>query len=189
MKKIILAFALIGASFAASAADGANFGKIEYNFRDYDANVRNQVGGSITLGREVAPGIKLDGKAEFRVANGTDTISNRLEVGATYATALVGNWGAFVRGAAGEKFTNGDNYTYFSVEPGVTYALNKDWAFSGSYRYRDAFSDGKAGAETHRVQVGAAYSLTQNTVLTASVGRSLGDVQYNSVNVGYGFKF
>lgn len=189
MKKIVLAFALIGASFAASAADGANFGKIEYNFRDYDADTRNQSGGSIVLGREVAPGIKLDGKAEFRVTNGSDTISNRLEAGATYATPITGNLGVFVRGAIGEKFTNGDNYGYFSVEPGVTYALNKNWAVSGSYRYRDAFNDGKAGAETHRAQIGAAYALTQNTVLTASVGRSLGDVQYNAFNVGYGFKF
>lgn len=189
MKKILLAFALIGASFTASAADGANFGKLEYNFRDYDGDARNQTGGTVVLGRQLSENVKIDGTAEFRTINGADTTSTRLEVGSTVSTVLGSKWGAYIRGSVGERFVQDDDYSYFGIEPGITYAANANWAFSTSYRYRDAFVDGTDGAETHRARVGAAYALTTNTVLTASVARNLGDVQYNEVNVGYGFKF
>lgn len=182
----VLAVAALGAT-AAQAEDLKNFGKVEYAFRDYEGSA-NKNGANITLGREVAPGIKLDGKVEFRHENGSEKISNRAEVGATYTYALLTNTNVFVRGAVGEKFTDGDSYSYYVVEPGVKLALNKEWAVVSSYRFRDAFNDGRA-EETHRAKIGAEYALTKTTVLTADVARSWGDSQYNSVNVGYGFKF
>ena len=196
MKKLFLAAMLALASFvsmpvAQAADDLKSFGKIEYAFRDVDANADNKNGANITIGREVAPGVKFDLKTEFRRENGSGNTSNRFEVGGTMENQLSDNTRLFVRGAVGEKFISGagnDDFAYYSLEPGVKVGLSKDLTLIGSYRFRDSFS-GNDSDETHRVRVGGEYALSNATFVTADVARSLGDTQYNSVNVGYGFRF
>jgi opacity protein-like surface antigen len=200
---IMLAAILSATSFNAMALDGKSFGSIEYAFRDYDGNVENQNGINLKLGREVAPGIKIDGVAQFRRENGTENTSNRLELGGTYE---LGN--LFVRGAVGRKFASGydtvtvrhhhrsrtvdvgdnDAYSYYAIEPGIKFNLTNKVTLDTTYRYRDTF-DSDYQDQTHRVKVGAKYSLTKDTALTASVARSWGDKEYNSFNVGYAIKF
>ena len=199
-KSVMLAMVLALAATSASALEldknlnttpveaKTNFAKIEYAFRDYDGDAANKNGINLTVGGVVAPRIALDLKTEFRLTNGSEAISNRFEAGATYAVGTYNDIKFAVRGGLGEKFTNGDNYTYYSVEPSASYAINSDVTVTTSYRFRDAFNDARRD-ETHQVKVGGSYKLTDNTALVASIGRSWGDVQYNSVNVGYGIKF
>lgn len=197
-KLVLVALALVATSASALELDKklsvapveakTNFAKIEYAFRDYDGNAANKNGFNLTVGGVVAPGIALDLKTEFRLTNGSETISNRVEAGATYDIGTYRDVKFAVRGGLGEKFTNGDNFTYYSIEPSASYAINDDVTVTTSYRFRDAFNNARA-EETHQVKVGGAYKLTENTALVASIGRSWGDVQYNSVNVGYRIKF
>lgn len=195
MKAYILAILLAAVSITSLAGDGANFGKIEYAFRDYDGNVSNQNGINLTVGREVAPGIVLDANTAFRTSNGNATNSNRFEIGATYSVPVADSVSGYIRGGLGYTYgglvntpVSGNDYTYFAVEPGINYTINKTWIVGASCRFRDAFSD-SVQAETHQAKFGAAYALTDASSLTASFGRSWGDAQYNSLNLGYAFKF
>ena len=190
MKKLTLLVALASLSIgSAVAADGLNFGKLDYTFRDYDGTGSNRNGAEITLGRQIVPGFVVDGRAELLVTNGSENTANRLEAGASILAPLTSDITGFVRGAVGERFVSGDRYSYYSVEPGVSVALNKEWGVNTSYRFRDSFSSNTVGAESHLFRVGTSYALTENTSVTASIGRVWGDEQYNVVNVGYGFKF
>jgi len=174
-------------SSTAFASDGKNFGSIEYAFRDYDGDTANRNGINLRAGREIAPGIKLDGKVEFRRENGSENTANRMEAGATYEIGYL-----FVRGAVGHRFSSGDSgngeYGYYSLEPGVKLPVTKALSVSTSYRFRDSFKD-DTNAETHQAKLGAEYKLTKTTAITGSVARSWGDQHYNSINVGYSIKF
>lgn len=196
MKSVMLAMVLALAATSASALEltttpieaKTNFAKIDYAFRNYDNKTASQNGINLTVGGVVAPNIALDLTTEFKVENGSKTISNRIETGATYTVGTFRDIKFAVRGGVGEKFADRSNFTYYTVEPIVSYAVNDDVTVTTSYRFRDAFRTVHAD-KTHQVSVGGAYKLTENTALVASISRSWGDVQYNSVTVGYGIKF
>lgn len=172
----------------APVAAKTNFVKLEYAYRDVDGDAANKQGLNLTVGGVVAPRVALDLKTEFRAENGTQNIANRVEAGATYAIGTYSDVAFAVRGSVGEKFTSGDRYSYYTVEPSASYAVTDALTVSTSYRLRTAFSD-SIDDETHRLNFGTAYKVSQNTAILASVGRSWGDVQYNSFNLGYGIKF
>ena len=190
MKKITFLATLMALSISsAMAADGLNFGRIDYSFRDYDGSKHNQNGINLAVGREIQPGFVVDGRSEFQVQNGTQNTTTRLEGGASVVVPLYSDFTGYVRGAVGERFTSGNSYSYYSIEPGILVALDKNWGLSTSYRYRDAFSDGQVAAKSQQLHVGASYALTPTSSLVAGIGRNWGDRQYTELTVGYGFKF
>lgn len=168
----------------AALAEG-NYAKMEYAFRDMDGDTPNKNGGNLTLGTELSKTFAVEGKLEGRFSNGEDTnFSKRVE--GALISQLGG--GAYVRTAIGEKISTSGAYSYYSIEPGYKYALSKDLKLGVAYRFRDAF-DSEQAEETHQAKVSAEYALAADKALTASFGRSWGDSQYNSVNLGYAIKF
>lgn len=183
MKKILIAFVLgLGLSFSAMAAEN-NFVKFEYEFNQVDGNHDNGNQFNVQVGHKYDNGIKLDAKGEFARANNTGNLGDRFELGAGYELGFLN-----IRGAVGEKFTNGDQYAYYLIEPGVKVPLDQNLSVFAKYRFRDAFDSGRT-EETHRVKLGAEYALTKTTAVEASVARSWGDAQYNTVQVAYAIKF
>lgn len=185
MKKffaVVLAVAAFGIT-SVQAEDQKNFGKVELEFNDVDGNGDNVNQVNFQLGREVAPGIKLDGRVETTRSTDHAILNDRIEIGATYSLGWFN-----IRGAVGERFDDNNDFSYYAIEPGVRFDLNKEWAIISSYRYRDAFENDKT-EETHRVKFGAEYSLSKTTYLEVSAARSWGDAQFNTFQVGYGFKF
>ena len=136
MSKLLVALLAVVA-VSAHAEDNRNFIKAETVYYNYQSSPNDKYGLNLQLGREVAPGIKLDVKQEFRNEENTNKTTNRIEAGAQYEQKIpyvkVG-----ARVAVGEKFVSGDNYEYWLVEPFVSYDLTSDLSLKGSYRYRDA---------------------------------------------------
>lgn len=186
MSKILLAVLLM-ASFAVSAEDNKNFIKLEAVHYNYTSAPNDKNGVNLQVGREVSPGIKLDVKQEFRVEEDTKKISNRFEGGAQYEQNIpfvkVG-----VRGAIGEKFTNGDSYAYYLVEPFVSYDLTKDATVKVSYRYRDTFESANVD-RTNTYKVGVDYKVLSNTIVGVTLGRTTGDSEYTALQGGVTYKF
>jgi hypothetical protein len=133
------------------------------------------------------PGIKLDVSQEFRVEENTKQISNRFEGGAQYEQKI-----SFVkvgaRGAIGEKYTSGDAYGYWLVEPFVAYDLTSDLSLKGSWRYRDAFDSDKHDA-TNTYKIGAEYKYATNTLFSLALGKTTGDSEYTAVQAGVSYQF
>lgn len=186
MKKALLVALALFASVA-QAEDNRNFIKLDAVHYNYTSAPNDKNGYNLTLGREVAPGIKLDVKQEARVEENSQKFSSRYETGAQLDEKILG-LAVSVRGALGEKFVEGDNFAYWSVEPSVGYAVNDAWTVKSSWRYRNAF-DSVREDQTNTYKVGVDYKYTSNVILGAALGRTTGDSEYTSLQGGVAYKF
>jgi len=187
MNKLTLAVLLALSAVTAQAESQLNFIKMEAVNYSYQSSPNDKTGVNLQVGHEIQPGVKIDVKQEFRVEENTKKISNRFEGGVAYEEKIpfvtVG-----VRGAIGEKYTSGDNYSYYLVEPSVAYDVTDTTKVKVSYRYRDAF-DSAIVDRTNTYKVGVDYKLAYNTIIGASVGKTTGDSEYTSLQGGLTYKF
>ena len=187
MKKITLATILALATVTSAMAGG--FGAVEYSSRDGVDSTTNARATKVTMGAD----LNQTFKADFSLRQKTDTSNNlsdtRFEGGLT-ATQPVGATGLSVygRGAVGEKFKTATNYTYYSVEPGVKYAVTPSLSVKAGYRYRAA-TDSVNADTTRTYRLGAEYSLSKNYFVGLGYDSVRGDSDYNAANFSVGFKF
>jgi opacity protein-like surface antigen len=196
MKKTLIATLIAGLSFGtvALAEDGKNFAHIQYTFRDTiadDKSAPNRQGVNFTLGRRVLDNLTIDLGEQFRTErlnNDNGVSTTRLETGATYSYNLLPAVSLYTRGGLGYKVTSNQDYTYYSVEPGIKYALTDTLAVKAGYRFRDAFSDAYV-EKTNTVRFGAEYAVAKDQALTLGIDRSYGASDFIGYNAGYMIKF
>ena len=185
MKKFIAMATLL----AAGTAFAGGFGSVEYSDRDGVDSTADARATKVTMGTDINEMLKVD----FSLRQKTDPSNNlsdtRFEGGLT-ATQPVGTTGLSVygRGAVGEKFKTSTNYTYYSVEPGVKYAVTPSLSVKAGWRYRAA-TDSVNADTTRTWRVGAEYALSKNYFVGLGYDRVRGDSDYNATNVSVGFKF
>jgi len=187
MKKILIAtlFALVSA--APAFAD--SFASMSYRFEDPVGGAANRQGYQVNFGTDVVKGLKADVFSESLFTDGNGANQTRLELGLTPSVDF--NYGitAYARVAAGEKFIPGDKFAYYSVEPGVKYAVSPALAVKVGYRFRDAF-DPTANADLTRTwKLGAEYSVSKTQAVIFGIDRARGDSDYTGANVGYLVRF
>jgi hypothetical protein len=196
MKKTLIATLIAGLAFStvALAEDAKNFAHIQYTFRDTVSDNKadpNRQGVNFTLGRKVLDNLTIDLGEQFRTErlnNDAGVSTTRLETGATYTYGLVKGIELYTRGGLGYKVTSTDDYSYYSVEPGVKYTLTNALAVKAGYRFRDAFSD-SYNEKTNTVRVGAEYAIAKDQALTLGIDRSYGASDFVGYNAGYAIKF
>jgi hypothetical protein len=114
----------------------------------------------------------------------TNILSTRLEAGLT-GSFPVGPVGVYTRVALGEKDTNGSNFTYYSVEPGVTYTFDK-FTVKAGYRYRTAANHPDVYKDTTDTgRLGLNYALTKHDSIGVRYDRTIGDSTNHSYNLNY----
>jgi hypothetical protein len=196
MKKTLIATLIAGLSFGtvAMAEDGKNFAHIQYTFRDTIADNKadtNRQGVNFTIGRKVLDNLTIDLGEQFRTErlnNDAGVSTTRLETGATYSYNLLPAVSLYTRGGLGYKVTSNQDYTYYSVEPGVRYSVTDAVAVNVGYRFRDAFSDAYV-EKTNTVRFGASYAIAKDQALTLGIDRSYGASDFIGYNAGYMIKF
>ncbi len=196
MKKTLIATLIAGLSFGtvALAEDGKNFAHIQYTFRDTIADNKadtNRQGVNFTIGRKVLDNLTIDLGQQFRTErlNGDAGVNTtRLESGATYSYNLLPAVSLYTRGGLGYKTTSNQDYTYYSVEPGIKYALTDAVSVKAGYRFRDAFND-SYNEKTNTVRFGAEYAVAKDQALTLGIDRSYGASDFVGYNAGYMIKF
>lgn len=180
MKKSIIAILLASVTSLVSAAEVG----LEYKNYNGVAGGDDAKSYSLSVAGKVTDNLKADVKFQNKQSDGTEDLSTRLEAGLTGTVQLYGPVSGYVRGAIGEKYTNGDNYSYYSVEPGVAAKLGYGFTGSLGYRYRDAFTDANGDqTRTWRAKVG--YDLTKTDNVYVGFDRQRGDSEYNAWRVGY----
>jgi hypothetical protein len=92
----------------------------------------------------------------------------------------------YTRAAIGEKFTNTSNFSYYSVEPGVTAPIGSTGLTARvGYRFRNAF-DPSANADTTRTwRAGLSYDLTKKDTIGVRYDRVRGDSNADGIAVNY----
>ena len=187
MKKIVIA--TIFACLAGAAFAGDNVAGIEYKFEDPRGSGSNQHGYEFTLGTKVLKDVAVDLKGENMYTDNNGANTSKIEVGVTPSVNFNYGLTGYVRGAVGERFVPGDRFGYYSVEPGVRYAVNDKAAVKLGWRYRDAFDNAANQYLTRTWRLGAEYAVTKDGTAFAGFDRQEGDVNSNVVSVGYKIGF
>jgi hypothetical protein len=144
---------------------------------------------NFTFGSKLLDNLTWDVNNQFRSENGQNgNETNRLETGLSYQYGVLKDVALYTRGAVGYKYTNGADYSYYSVEPGVKVQVTSPLAVKVGYRFRDSFSDSYLD-QTNTLRLGAEYALSENTAVTAGLDRSWKDSEFVGANAGYVVKF
>lgn len=185
--RMIAAIVLLG-SISSAMAD--SFGSIEYNFRDgYGDNDGTRVNGySLSLGTYLTDTTAVDVSTKFRQDSDTSDTNNRLELGLTQYLPVTDWLKLYARGAAGSRFSDGDDFNYWSAEGGGVVPLNDCWSLKVGYRYRDAMEQDIA-YETYTIRASVTYAVSENASVFLGYDRFRGDSEINGINLGYAFKF
>ena len=184
MKKYLVMAALL----AAGSAFAGGFGSVEYSSRDGVEGTADARATKVTMGTDLNQNFKADFSLRQKTDTDNDLSDNRLEAGLTGAVPVAGGLSAYTRLGVGEKFKTSTNYTYYSVEPGVKYAVTPSLSVKAGYRYRAALDSVNADT-TRAYRIGAEYALTKNYFVGVGYDRVRGDSDYNATNVSIGFKF
>lgn len=185
MKKFIAMATLL----AASTAFAQGFGSVEYGNRDGVDGGADSNSVKVTLGSKINENVSVDVSSRFAKQDGsTSNNTTRLEAGVTGTMPLASGFSIYTRGAVGERFTSTGDNSYYSVEPGIKYAVTPSLTTKVGYRYRDAFTSGNDDL-TRAWRLGAEYALTKQYSVGVGYDRVRGDSNFNAVNLIVGMKF
>ena len=181
MKKIlaILAMAISGSVYAASAT-------VEYQDQ---TGVNGTANGSLYL-LSVSENINKNFSAgistNFSAKDSNGAIGNSRLEGSVTGKTTIGLFSPYTRLGVGQKFTSVTNYSYYSVEPGVTAPLGKTGLTARlGYRYRTAF-DSTANADTTNTwRLGMSYAVTKKDTVGIRYDQIRGDSNQNNVAFNY----
>lgn len=191
-KALLVALAVFSTLAFAEDKPAKNFIHLQYAYRDTVASDKadpNRQGVNFTFGSKLLDNLTWDVNNQFRSENGQNgNETNRLETGLSYQYGVLKDVALYTRGAVGYKYTNGADYSYYSVEPGVKVQLTSPLAVKVGYRFRDSFSDSYLD-QTNTLRLGAEYTLSENTAVTAGLDRSWKDSEFVGANAGYVVKF
>jgi hypothetical protein len=180
MKKIfaILAMAASASAFAVTAG-------LEYQ----NQTGVNGTADSQNIGLSVKEKINdaFSGDVAFSNTNKETTgaiSSTRLEAGLT-ASKTYGIVSPYARVALGQKYTSTTNFTYYSVEPGVSLPIGSTGLTAKvGYRYRTATDSANADT-TRTARAGLSYALTPKDTIGVRYDRQRGDSEQNIWAVNY----
>ena len=185
MKKIlaILAMAISGSVYAASAT-------VEYQDQTGVKGTANsalyQLSISENINKNFAGGISMS----YGIKDATGAVSaTRTEASLTGKTTF-GIFSPYARVGVGQKFTTTNNYSFYSVEPGVTAPLgNTGLTARLGYRYRTAF-DSTANADTTDTwRLGMSYVVSKQDTVGIRYDQVRVDTNQNNVAFNYTRRF
>jgi hypothetical protein len=184
MKKIALATILAIAatsSFAASLS-------LQYQNQEGKDGTANSNAYVITVRENITKNFAADVQATTVSKESTGGLSSqRLELGGTGSVSLAPSlpFSVYTRVATGQKFTTTGNYSYYSVEPGVTAPIGRTGLSARlGWRYRNAY-DAANGDETRTWRAGVSYAINKNNSVGVRYDSVRGDTNQNTVAVGY----
>jgi hypothetical protein len=185
MKKIlaILAMAISGSVYAASAT-------VEYQDQ---TGVKGTTDSSLYLlsvsediNKNFAAGITTN----FGAKDSNGAVSNSRIEGSMTGKTTIGLFSPYMRLAAGQKFTTVTNYSYYSVEPGVTAPLgNTGFTARLGYRYRTAFDSTTYADTTDTWRLGLSYAVTKQDTVGVRYDQVRGDTNQNNWAFNYTRRF
>ena len=179
MKKFIIAIAFMVASVAQAASV-----TVEYEDRTGDKGSADSSNYAVRVKEKINSNFAGDIQFKQFITDGTGAIKTRLEGGLTGSYAVYQPFTLYTRVGVGNKFIAGDDFMYYSVEPGVVVSLTDNLSTKFGYRYRTAFDSSKADtSDTWRAS--ATYALTKKDAVTLGFDHQRGDSNNHTVKFGY----
>jgi long-subunit fatty acid transport protein len=180
MKNVLVTAALMAATTLASAASITVEGQVQTG----DRGARDSTNYALSVQQSLNKTFAADVGVTTFQEDGTKALSNRLEVGITGARP-VGPVSLYTRVAVGEKFSNGVDFGYYSVEPGVVYNFTNKLSGKVGYRFRNGFGDNGNLDTTQTTRAGVSYAVTKQDSVGVRYDQVRGDAFNHSVNFAY----
>ena len=180
MKKVFATAVLVAATGLVNAASVTVEGQIQTGERGARDSTNYALSVQQSLNKTFAADVGITTFQE----DTTKALSNRLEVGLT-GTRPVGPVNLYTRVAVGEKITNGSDFGYYSVEPGVVYNFTNKLSGKVGYRFRNGFGDNGNLDTTHTARAGVSYAVTKQDSVGVRYDQVRGDAFNHSVNFAY----
>ena len=179
MKKniAILALALSSSVFAGDSAT------VEYQNLNTNGSA-DQKNLGLTVKHEFSTKVTGDLGISSTVTEGTGALSTRMEAGSTYTIPVAIGVSGYVRCAMGQKFTNTSDFTYYSVEPGVSAPVGPVTVKAG-LRYRSSTNPAINNDQTHTARLGVSYAVSKQDTVGVRYDRVRGDAVQNVLAVNY----
>lgn len=185
MKKILaglVALALSGMVFAGSVTvEGAKLNTIGGN---------DQMNTNFTLSESINNMFSVHTQVSSTQTDNTNAVSTRLEVGGTATVPLFGPIDGYTKVAVGQKYSTSGQFTYYSIEPGVTVPLSSSLTAKVGYRFRTAAENPNVNKDTtDTVRVGVSYAIDKVRAVGVRYDRITGDSRQDGYNVFYSHSF
>jgi long-subunit fatty acid transport protein len=180
MKKVLVTAALVAATGLAQAASVT----VEFQNQEGHRGARDSENYSLSVKESVNKNFAVDLGFTAYQQSTTKALSNRLEAGVT-GTVPVGPVNLYTRVAVGEKFTNGSDFEYYSVEPGVTYTMFDKLTARVGDRFRNGFGTNGNLDTTHTARAGVSYAVTKQDTIGVRYDQVRGDSFNHSFNFAY----
>jgi opacity protein-like surface antigen len=180
MKKVLVTAVLMAATTVASAATAT----VEFQNQQGNRGARDSQNYSLSVKESVNKNFAVDLGFTAYQQDTTKSLSDRLEGGVT-GTYPVGPVNLYTRVAVGEKFTNGADFEYYSVEPGVVYNFNDKLSAKVGYRFRSGFGNNGNLDMTHTARAGVSYAVTKHDSIGVRYDQVRGDSFNHSFNFAY----
>jgi long-subunit fatty acid transport protein len=184
MKKVLVIAALLAATSLANAASVT----VEFQNQEGHRGARDSENYALSVKESINKNFAVDLGFTAYQQSTTKALSNRLEAGIT-GTRSVGPVNLYTRVAVGEKFNNGSDFDYYSVEPGVIYNFTDKLSAKVGYRFRNGFGNNGNLDTTHTTRTGLSYAITKNDSIGVRYDQVRGDSFNHSVNFVYTHSF
>lgn len=187
MKRSILLAAVL-AVFSVSAQAEGYYAKVKAEYRNGLNETADSSAYGLTLGKNINK--YLDAEVYTRVKLNEDSNKNdtRVEGAVVGKLPVTQSLSVYTRGALGKKLTGTNESHYWTIEPGIKYAVTNDLSLKAGYRVRYGFDD-ENHDDTRMIRLGADYALDKTSSIGVSFDKSYGDSTYNAVAASYSIKF
>ena len=122
----------------------------------------------------------------YGAKDSTGAVSNSRIEGSVTGRTTLGFFSPYLRLGVGQKFTTITNYSYYSVEPGITAPLaNTGLTARLGYRYRTAVDSNTYADTTDTWRLGLSYALTKQDTVGIRYDQVRGDTNQNNWAFNY----
>jgi hypothetical protein len=185
MKKLLAILALAGI-FGTAQADSLS---VEVGNVDVNNGQAKQDGVGLRATHNLSNKFAVDLGLQSLKNTVNSQSTTRVEIGGTFTQPVAGGFAGYVRAGLGNQFGSyagnvGQEFSYYSVEPGVAYQVGNFDARLG-YRYRTSFETLTRGFQTNTVKGGVGYALSKHDRLGFNIEDVKGDYTARQYTVNY----
>lgn len=183
MKKLLATLML---SILSVSTVYAATGTLEYQTVDGVQGTADTKNYRLGLSEKINNNLSGDVSSTITAKDSNGSVSSTRLEGGLVGSASYGVFKPYVRLATGQKFTTTTNFTYYSVEPGVSAPIsNTGLTAKLGWRYRNAYDPTANADETRTWRATLSYAITPKDSLAVRFDRARGDVNQNIWVVGY----
>lgn len=183
LSKFLILFFL---SYSSIAAD--YFSEIRFEDRAGRNSLSDSETYGIAFGKYINTNFEIDIFTRKKYPH--SGISNsRVEIGAKYKNRLNENLSFFSRVAIGKKYLHADNYSYWNIENGLKFSINKKLDGIASLRFRESFNQEKWNEFDRTYKMGLIYKISDVYSLTTNFNHARGESQFDSIGLNFKVNF